>query len=100
LLKESRQVFNYSVDAGINFFDTAEVYGFGRSELLCGRFLRQYKGQDAAKNGVALATKFAALPFRVGSKAVVQACKQSLDVSKCGIYVIECATLMHSCSVG
>jgi aryl-alcohol dehydrogenase-like predicted oxidoreductase len=30
-----------AVDAGVNFFDTADVYGNGRSETLIGRFLKQ-----------------------------------------------------------
>jgi aryl-alcohol dehydrogenase-like predicted oxidoreductase len=30
-----------AVDAGVNFFDTADVYGLGRSETLVGRFLKQ-----------------------------------------------------------
>lgn len=30
-----------AVDAGVNFFDTADVYGDGRSEPLVGRLLRE-----------------------------------------------------------
>ncbi len=30
-----------AVDAGVNFFDTADVYGSGRSETLIGKFLKQ-----------------------------------------------------------
>ena len=30
------QVFQSSIDAGVTFFDTAEVYGFGKSERLVG----------------------------------------------------------------
>ncbi len=33
-------------DAGINFFDTADVYGSGRSETLVGRFLRESRRGD------------------------------------------------------
>jgi aryl-alcohol dehydrogenase-like predicted oxidoreductase len=32
--------------AGTNFFDTADVYGDGRSELLIGRFLKETKTRD------------------------------------------------------
>ena len=35
-----------AVDAGTNFFDTADVYGDGRSETLIGRFLRESKLRD------------------------------------------------------
>lgn len=45
-----RQVFNNCVADGVNLFDTAEVYGFGRSEYLCGKFRRDYKG--AEKDGI------------------------------------------------
>jgi aryl-alcohol dehydrogenase-like predicted oxidoreductase len=41
-----------SVENGINFFDTADVYGAGRSETLIGRFLRK------SGKAVVVATKF------------------------------------------
>ena len=36
----------------MNLFDTAEVYGFGRSEYLCGKFRRDYEG--SGKDGIVL----------------------------------------------
>lgn len=42
-----------AVDAGVNFIDTADVYGDGRSETLIGRFLRE-RGPD---HGITVATK-------------------------------------------
>ncbi|MDO4791283.1 MAG: aldo/keto reductase [Buchananella hordeovulneris] len=41
-----------AADAGVNFFDTADVYGDGRSEQLIGRFLRE-RGSEA----ITVATK-------------------------------------------
>ncbi len=41
-------------DGGVTFFDTADVYGDGRSETLIGQFLRQV---PAARDGVFVATK-------------------------------------------
>ena len=41
-------------DAGTTFFDTADVYGAGRSETFIGKFLREL---GAAKSGVFVATK-------------------------------------------
>lgn len=38
-------ILNEAVDAGANFFDTAETYGGGRSEDLIGRFLKQRSAQ-------------------------------------------------------
>jgi aryl-alcohol dehydrogenase-like predicted oxidoreductase len=35
-----------AADSGINFFDTADVYGAGRSETLVGRFLRESRRKD------------------------------------------------------
>jgi aryl-alcohol dehydrogenase-like predicted oxidoreductase len=34
-------ILQAAVESGVNFFDTADVYGLGRSETLIGRFLRQ-----------------------------------------------------------
>ena len=48
-----------AVDVGMGFFDTAEVYGFGRSELAVGMAARQ-DGRP-----VVLASKFAPLPARL-----------------------------------
>lgn len=39
---ESLNSLHYSVESGINFFDTAWVYGNGRSEKLLGQLLRDY----------------------------------------------------------
>src|SRR6188474_3433064 len=38
---DARAVLQASVEAGVTFFDTADVYGDGRSELVLGRFLRE-----------------------------------------------------------
>lgn len=61
-------------DAGINLFDTAEVYGSGRSEKLCGDFGRRYDGND--KGEVFVATKY--MPVRLGRKTVEKACGESM----------------------
>lgn len=39
--EESLATLHAAVDAGINFFDTADVYGDGRSERLVGQLLRE-----------------------------------------------------------
>ena len=38
---ESMQTLHAAIDAGVNFIDTADVYGMGRSERLIGRLLRE-----------------------------------------------------------
>src|ERR1044071_10095966 len=45
-------VLDAAHDAGVTFFDTADVYGDGRSEKLIGRFLR-----ERPDSGVLVATK-------------------------------------------
>jgi aryl-alcohol dehydrogenase-like predicted oxidoreductase len=42
---DALKVMHRSVDLGVNFFDTADVYGGGRSEQLIGRFLKEVKGK-------------------------------------------------------
>lgn len=70
-----KEVFNYAVSKDCAFFDTAELYGIGRSETLIGKF-RKEVGKDGDK--VQVATKFAALPFRTKPDNVVKACRDSL----------------------
>lgn len=41
--KEAFDILAKAVDCGINFFDTADVYGNGRSETLIGNFLKSSK---------------------------------------------------------
>jgi aryl-alcohol dehydrogenase-like predicted oxidoreductase len=39
--QQSLKMLHAAVDAGVNFIDTADVYGMGRSERLVGRLLRE-----------------------------------------------------------
>jgi aryl-alcohol dehydrogenase-like predicted oxidoreductase len=43
---DARAVLDASVEEGVTFFDTADVYGDGRSETLIGRFLADNPGAD------------------------------------------------------
>eukprot|EP00249_Psilotum_nudum_P004648 c18152_g1_i1 orf=381-1571(-) len=81
-MKDAKAAFDASVDSGITFFDTAEVYGskiFGGedSERLLGRFINERQKRDSSK--VVVATKFAALPWRFGRSVLVSALKASLN---------------------
>ncbi|KAL1522266.1 hypothetical protein AB1Y20_017260 [Prymnesium parvum] len=67
------EVFDYAVEQGVRFFDTAEVYGLGRSETLLGKFC----AANPAAADVQIATKFAALPWRTKAADVVEAAKRS-----------------------
>ncbi len=70
--EEVREVFSACVEGGVNFFDTAEIYGNGRSERNVGRLLK-----EAAKP-VYVATKFAPLPWRFTAGALSRALDKSL----------------------
>lgn len=49
---EALEVLATAADAGVTLFDTADVYGDGRSEQLIGRFLR-----ERGEHGITVATK-------------------------------------------
>ncbi|KAG5138287.1 hypothetical protein JHK82_023018 [Glycine max] len=81
--KAARAAFNASIDGGLTFFDTAEVYGSGlalgavNSEVLLGRYIKERKEKDPDVE-IEVATKFAALPWRFGRQSVLNALKDSL----------------------
>src|SRR5262245_20497422 len=51
--EESRPLIKQALDAGINFFDTANMYSAGSSEEILGRALRDF----AVRDDVVIATK-------------------------------------------
>src|SRR5579875_722062 len=57
----SRPIIRQALEAGINFFDTANVYSLGSSEEIVGRALADF----AARDEVVLATKVRS-PMRKG----------------------------------
>jgi aryl-alcohol dehydrogenase-like predicted oxidoreductase len=67
------EAFAATLEAGINWFDTAEVYGLGESENLLGKFMQQTNQE------VAIATKYMPLPWRFSAQSVSDALKASLD---------------------
>ncbi len=57
---DAREVLTASYEAGVRLFDTADVYGDGRSEQVIGGFLRDLAAEDAGHpggHGVTVATK-------------------------------------------
>ncbi len=56
-IDEALPIVKYAIDAGINFFDTANVYSSGRSEEITGELLSEYR------DDVVIATK---IRFRNG----------------------------------
>ncbi len=67
-----RAAFQAAVQAGVPFFDTAEIYGFGESERLLGQFMKEQPG------AIAIATKYFPLPWRFGKSAIANALTASL----------------------
>jgi aryl-alcohol dehydrogenase-like predicted oxidoreductase len=69
----ARAAFDASVASGVDLFDTAEIYGFGKSEKAIGAIL-----SEIGKDGVKIATKYAPLPYRFSIKAFHKALDNSL----------------------
>jgi aryl-alcohol dehydrogenase-like predicted oxidoreductase len=78
---EVRQAFEASLEEGIRFVDTAEIYGNGRSERLLGQFLKD------TDQPVLIATKFLPFPWRFGKAALLRALKGSL--SRLGVESVD-----------
>lgn len=90
---EVHQAFLESLNEGIRFVDTAEVYGNGRSEQLLGQFLRE------TDQPVLIATKFFPFPWRLRKKTLPGALKGSLTrlgVESVDLYQIHSPTPLMS----
>jgi aryl-alcohol dehydrogenase-like predicted oxidoreductase len=86
--EDSIGVIHYALDKGINFLDSADMYGWGHNETLLGKAL---KGR---RDKVVVATKFGQVKLPDGKQAVdgrpeyvMQACEASLK--RLGIDVID-----------
>jgi aryl-alcohol dehydrogenase-like predicted oxidoreductase len=79
--EDIRKAFDASLNQGIRFIDTAEVYGSGYSERLLGRFLKETQGP------LLIGTKFFPWPWRFTKGAVPRALKGSLD--RMGIEAVD-----------
>ena len=87
--EESIATIHRALDLGINFLDTADVYGMGHNEQLVGRAIRERRGE------VFLATKFGNVRNPDGSwsgvngqpEYVRQSCEASLK--RLGVEVID-----------
>ena len=71
--EQVHQAFQVSVNEGIRFIDTAELYGNGLSERLLGRFLKE------TDQPVLIATKLIPWPWRFRKTAVTHALQASLS---------------------
>jgi aryl-alcohol dehydrogenase-like predicted oxidoreductase len=85
-LPEIAGAFKASLAAGLTFFDTAEIYGFGASEKILGHVARP------VREDVILATKFMPWPWRTDAKSFHSAVSNSLrrlGVDRIDLYQIH-----------
>ncbi|MFH1499651.1 MAG: aldo/keto reductase [Verrucomicrobiota bacterium] len=81
-----------AADVGITFFDTADVYGAGRSETLVGKFLRQSKRDDIfvatklGRTGDLYPDKYTA----AGLRAATEASLKRLGVDSLDLTQLHC----------
>lgn len=75
-------VLDAAVDAGVTFFDTADVYGDGRSEQLIGRYLR-----DHSDANVFVATKMGRRSAQVSENYVLDNFRAWTDRSRSNLGV-------------
>ena len=68
-----QEAFDVSLQNGANWFDSAEVYGMGKSERFLGEFL------STTKQEVLIATKFFPFPWRIRKAAMLRALRKSLQ---------------------
>ncbi|MFZ4519995.1 MAG: aldo/keto reductase [Microthrixaceae bacterium] len=86
-----REAWTASLEAGVGFFDTAEVYGDGESERIIGRLLAETPAER--RGGVVLATKFMPAPWKLRVRsallAAVRASLGRLGVGTVDLYQIH-----------
>ncbi len=93
----SKQAIHRSIDLGINFFDTADIYGLGHSEELLGDTIGNMKDLIIATKvgNVARNEKFT---FDYSKEYIIQACEKSLKRLKrdtIDYYQLHTARLSH-----
>ncbi len=84
--EQLQAAFTAAIDAGVNFFDTAEVYGLGLSEQFLGQFMQK------TDKPVQIATKFGPLPWRFQGQSVADALTDSLkrlQVERVALYQVH-----------
>lgn len=71
--KDANEAYGAALRAGIRLFDTAEVYGLGRSEKMLGTFY------EANNPKPLVVSKMFPFPWRFSRKTMIQALKKSLE---------------------
>jgi aryl-alcohol dehydrogenase-like predicted oxidoreductase len=77
-------ILNHALDMGVNLVDTAEIYGFGRSERIVGRAIAERRSE------VFLATKiFPLLPLRAVIAQRARGSSRRLGVGQIDLYQLH-----------
>ena len=90
---DAHDAFTVSMEQGVQFIDTAEIYGSGASERLLGSFIKE------TEQPVLIGTKYFPYPWRLSSTAMPKALKGSLDrigVDSVDLYQIHWPTPLIS----
>jgi len=83
--QEIMRIIQRAVELGINVFDTAETYGYGRSEILLGKVLKDYD-----RDNFVIITKVA--PWNLRFNDVIKAAERSLrrlNIEAIDLYLIH-----------
>ena len=91
--EQSMAALHAAVDAGVNFIDTADVYGDGRSERLVGRLLRERRSEKiwvATKAGRRLPLQIAADYSRENLSAWVDRSLRNLGIGTIDLLQLHC----------
>jgi aryl-alcohol dehydrogenase-like predicted oxidoreductase len=90
---ESMRALHASIDAGVNFIDTADVYGDGRSERLVARLLRERPGERirvATKAGRRLPRQLAEGYSRENLTAWLERSLRNLEADAVDLLQLHC----------
>jgi aryl-alcohol dehydrogenase-like predicted oxidoreductase len=74
----AQDMINKSLDAGINFFDTADGYANGQSEIMLGKLLAPHRNDVIISTKVGFRTGTPVTQAGLSKKHIVSACEQSL----------------------
>lgn len=95
--KESVKAIHAALDAGINFFDTADIYGLGHSETLLGKTIGKNKEVIIATKGGNV-SRNNAFTVDYSKEYLIKACEESLKRLKRDVidyYQLHTARVHH-----
>ena len=86
--EQTDEMVKTALDNGINFFDTANIYNQGTSEIFLGKALKKY----AKRENVVIATKVRFNEGELSAEAIERECNESLkrlDTTYIDLYIIH-----------